>query len=173
MSAVEGMDVIVCAASSTQIPFGPIQVDYRGTVALIEAAMASESVKHFILVTSLGTNNQLAWPVGTLNLFFGLLFWKSLAENKLFESGLPYTVIRPGGLERLKDNAKDTLKVELYPAKALNVGVVSRLYIAEIIAECVLHTEDAKNKVIEVTTSEGKSDRELIDLVRDVPVHST
>jgi len=72
----------------------------------------------------------------------------------------------------LKDDARETRKVELYPARALNVGVVSRFQIAEIVAECVLHPEDSRNKVIEVKTSEGKLDRELVDLIREVPIHA-
>jgi uncharacterized protein YbjT (DUF2867 family) len=36
--------------------------------------------------------------VNPFNLFYGLLWWKKQAEQVLQRSGLPYTIVRPGGL---------------------------------------------------------------------------
>jgi uncharacterized protein YbjT (DUF2867 family) len=52
---------------------------------------SAANVKHFILVTSLGTA-KFGWPASILNLFWGVLIWKAKAEKALKESGIPYTV---------------------------------------------------------------------------------
>lgn len=42
------------------------------------------------------------WRAGILNLFGGVLIQKRRAEVALEESGLPYVILRPGGMERPK-----------------------------------------------------------------------
>ena len=42
------------------------------------------------------------WCAGILNLFGGVLIQKRRAEVALEESGLPYVIVRPGGMERPK-----------------------------------------------------------------------
>lgn len=57
--ALEGVTGVVCAAACPESgvldPTGPKRIDGDGTIALISASKATESVKQFILITSLGT----------------------------------------------------------------------------------------------------------------------
>lgn len=59
------------------------------------AAAKQAGVKHFVLVTSIGTDDSVLNP---LNLFWGILFWKKRAEEDVQRSGMTYTIVRPGGL---------------------------------------------------------------------------
>ncbi|KAF9609998.1 hypothetical protein IFM89_019638 [Coptis chinensis] len=83
-------------------------------------------VDHFILLTSLGTN-KIGFPAAILNLFWGVLIWKRKAEEALIASGLPYTIVRPGGMERPTDAYKETHNVSLSKEDTLFGGQVSNL----------------------------------------------
>ena len=73
----------------------PEAVDYRGVRHLVEAAVATGQVEHFVLVSSMG----ITQPTHPLNRFANnILLWKGLGENALRFSGLAYTIVRPGGL---------------------------------------------------------------------------
>jgi hypothetical protein len=75
-------------------PLGPLNVDFNGTLNLIEAARRA-GVTRFVLVTSIGCDELL----NPLNFFFGVLVLKKQAELALARSGLEFTVVRPGGLK--------------------------------------------------------------------------
>ncbi|GFR44074.1 hypothetical protein Agub_g5234 [Astrephomene gubernaculifera] len=94
--AMEGCTAVVCCtgARDASDPLGPFNVDYQGTLNLIAAAKQL-GVRHFVLVSSIGADDLL----NPLNLFWGVLFWKKRAEAELQRSGLPYTIVRPGGLK--------------------------------------------------------------------------
>jgi uncharacterized protein YbjT (DUF2867 family) len=64
-----GVNAVICCtgASDPRDPFGPFNVDFQGTVNLVAAAKAA-GVKHFVLVTSIGTDD----PYNPLNLFWGV-----------------------------------------------------------------------------------------------------
>ena len=73
-----------------------------------------------------------------------------MAENYLRQSGIDYTIVRPGGLKAkpptgaLKISGEDTL----------NAGEISRDLVADV---CVASLTDgkAKNKVLEIVEDEG------------------
>jgi uncharacterized protein YbjT (DUF2867 family) len=96
-AAVQGVDYVVSALGSNvrnDPENTPERVDYGGVKALAEAAAAAR-VKHFVLVSSMGATH-LDHP---LNKMFGnILVWKLKGEDALRASGVPYTVVRPGGL---------------------------------------------------------------------------
>lgn len=72
----------------------------------MEASKAA-GVKHMVLVSSIGTDEPIANPA---NIFWGILFWKKRAEEHLQRSGLPYTIVRPGGLVTDEVDMKDSKK---------------------------------------------------------------
>ncbi len=74
---------------------GPQQVDAEGVKALIQAAPTD--LKQFVLVSSVGITRRNKPPFSILNAF-GVLDAKAAGENALIQSGLPYTIIRPGRL---------------------------------------------------------------------------
>lgn len=96
--AVAGARYVVWAVGSnsrSDPSNSPEAVDYRGVKNLVEAAVAAGGVGHFVLVSSRG----VAEPTHPLNRFANnILLWKGLGENALRFSGLPYTIVRPGGL---------------------------------------------------------------------------
>jgi len=73
----------------------PREVDYEGTLALIRAAKAA-GVGHVVVVGSMGGTQ----PDNFLNQIGdgSILAWKRAAELELVRSGLPYTIVHPGGL---------------------------------------------------------------------------
>ena len=84
---------------------------------------------------------------GLLNLFWGVLVFKKKAEKALEASGIPYIIVRPGGMERSTDSYKRTHNVRLATRDKLFGGQVSRLQVAELIAASVTYPDAAQNKV--------------------------
>ncbi|EIE24967.1 hypothetical protein COCSUDRAFT_83659, partial [Coccomyxa subellipsoidea C-169] len=74
---------------------GPEQTDYVAMKNLIEATPTS--VKRFVLTTSAGVDRSNQLPFNILNLF-GVLKFKKASEGVLQQSGLPWTILRPGRL---------------------------------------------------------------------------
>lgn len=72
----------------------PEEVDWLGQRHQIEAAKAA-GVQHIILVSSMGGTQ----PDHFLNKnMHNMVLWKRRAEQYLIASGVPYTIIHPGGL---------------------------------------------------------------------------
>ena len=96
-AAVRGVDYVVSALGSNvrNDPSNtPERVDYGGVRDLVNAA-ASAKVKHFVLVSSMGVTHD----DHPLNKMFGnILVWKRKGEEAVRASGVPYTIVRPGGL---------------------------------------------------------------------------
>ncbi|PSS29398.1 Protein TIC 62 like [Actinidia chinensis var. chinensis] len=143
--------VICCIGASEKEVFditGPYRIDYQATKNLIDAATVAK-VKHFILLTSLGTN-KIGFPAAILNLFWGVLIWKRKAEEVLLASGLPYTIVRPGGMERPTDAYKETHNITLSEEDTLFGGQVSNLQVAEFMAFMAKNRSLSYCKVVEV-----------------------
>jgi uncharacterized protein YbjT (DUF2867 family) len=95
--AIQGADAVVFAAGA-----GPGSgeerkwtVDYGGAVKLIEAAQ-HEGIRRYAIVSSMGAADPEA--TGASGTFAVYLQAKHDADEKLRESGLDYTIVRPGGL---------------------------------------------------------------------------
>lgn len=163
--------VVVCTIGASEKEIsdvtGPYRIDYKATENLIKAA-TSAKVNHFILVSSLGTT-KFGWPASILNLFWGVLIWKAKAEKALEESGLSYTIVRPGGMERPTDAYKETHNLILAPKDTYSGGQVSSLQIAELIAACVSNLDLAGNKVLEAIAETTAPLRPLKDLLAEAP----
>ena len=103
------------------------------------------------MLTSSGTAKRahtiLLSSAGLLNLFWGVLIFKKKAEKALQASGIPYVIVRPGGMERPTDAYKRTHNVKLATRDQLFGGQVSRLQVAELIAAAVSNPDIAENKV--------------------------
>ncbi|GLT58143.1 hypothetical protein SLA2020_310630 [Shorea laevis] len=143
--------VICCIGASEKEVFditGPYRIDYQATKNLVDAANSAK-VNHFILVSSLGTN-KFGFPAAILNLFWGVLIWKRKAEEALIASGIPYTIVRPGGMERPTDAYKETHNIILYPEDTTFGGQVSNLQVAELMACMAKNRSLSYCKVVEV-----------------------
>jgi uncharacterized protein YbjT (DUF2867 family) len=93
---MEGVSAVISALGTRQMfsrTNGLKQVDYYGNRRLIDAARKA-GIKHYILNSTMGVyaERSLFKP-------FSIPFYpKWQAENYLANSGLTYTIIRPGGL---------------------------------------------------------------------------
>ena len=141
-NAIAGCTVLICATGAKpSLDFtGPLQVDYFGTKNLVDIAKSS-GIKQFVLVTSLCVS-QFFHP---LNLFWLILFWKQQAENYLKESGLTYTIVRPGGLK----NEDNTYPIVMSSADTLFEGNIPRQKVAHICVESLLQPT-SRNKIVEI-----------------------
>jgi len=121
----------------------PETVDYRGTKSLVEAAVATGSVDHFVLLTSMGVTDIIHPLNRAAN---NVLLWKALGENALRFSGIPYTIVRPGGLS---DAPGGQAGIRAGQGDSMVQGFIPR---ADVAAVCVkaLGNPDAIKKTLEV-----------------------
>ncbi|KAI7758267.1 hypothetical protein M8C21_003613, partial [Ambrosia artemisiifolia] len=162
--------VICCIGASEKEIFdvtGPYRIDFLATKNLIDAAAAAKA-KHFMLVTSLGTN-KFGFPAAVLNLFWGVLCWKRKAEEALLASGIPYTIVRPGGMERPTDSFKETHNLTLSPGDTLFGGLVSNLQVAELLAFMAKNPNLSYCKVLEVVAETTAPLTPMGDLLTKIP----
>ena len=169
-AAVAGADAVVCCLGAPETEFNPSNprlIDGEGVTRLVAAAKRAGSVKHFVLVSSLGTG-KFGWPAASLNLFFGVLHWKREGELALIRSGLPYTIVRPGGMERPTDDYYKTHNLVLGEADARFGGQVSRLQVSWVVRESLLNPALSANKVVEVVAEEKAKKKEITALLDGV-----
>ncbi|KAH7833559.1 hypothetical protein Vadar_007588 [Vaccinium darrowii] len=162
--------VICCIGASEKEVFditGPYRIDYQATKNLVDAATVAK-VNHFILLTSLGTN-KVGFPAAILNLFWGVLIWKRKAEEALLASGLPYTIVRPGGMERPTDAYKETHNISLSKEDTLFGGQVSNLQVAELMAFMAKNPSLSYCKVIEVIAETTAPLTPMGELLEKIP----
>ncbi|XP_045819677.1 protein TIC 62, chloroplastic [Trifolium pratense] len=150
--ALGNASTVVCTIGASEKEVfdvtGPFRIDYQATKNLVDAATVAK-VNHFILVTSLGTN-KFGFPAAILNLFWGVLCWKRKAEEALLASGIPYTIVRPGGMERPTDAYRETHNVTLSTEDTLFGGQVSNLQVAELMAVMAKNRDLSYCKIVEV-----------------------
>jgi uncharacterized protein YbjT (DUF2867 family) len=139
-------------------PTGPYKVDYEGNKNLVDAAK-NASVERFVMVSSLCVS-KLFHP---LNLFWGVLYWKQQAEDYLKNSGVPYTIVRPGGLK----NEDNDQAIVMSSADTLFEGSIPRQKVAQVCVEA-LNQPTAKNKVVEIVTSQSAAPQPLATLFATV-----
>jgi uncharacterized protein YbjT (DUF2867 family) len=109
-AAVKGATYVISTigAGGVEPPNNAENIDYKGVVNLTDASKAA-GVKHFVLMSSIGAGDTN--PETFLNKRFGMVLkWKGDGEQHLRKSGVPYTIVRPGGLADC-DPGKVGLKV--------------------------------------------------------------
>jgi uncharacterized protein YbjT (DUF2867 family) len=127
--ALAGADAAVFAAGAGP-GSGPARkrtVDYGGAVKLVDACLSKE-IRRYVMVSSIGSNRPETWS----DQMRPYQEAKSEADKYLVESGLDYTIVRPG---RLTDDP-GTGKVEI--AETVEYASVSRDDVAAVLAECLV-----------------------------------
>lgn len=120
---------------------GSTRADFLGNKHLIDAAVAAQT-KRFILISSIGSGNSAqAMPDSVLEVLGPVLKEKAQAEDYLANSGLAYTVIRPGGLVSEPATGQEVLTED--PKVA---GSIPRAAVATLAVRC-LNSDKAVNKV--------------------------
>lgn len=118
------------------------RADFLGNKNLIDLAVKA-GVQKFILVSSIGSGNSAAAiPPSALATLAPVLAEKEQAEKHLIESGLTYTVIRPGGLKSEPATGNGLLTED--PRIA---GTIHRADVAQLICRC-LNSDRANNKIL-------------------------
>jgi uncharacterized protein YbjT (DUF2867 family) len=131
---VDGADAVVFAAGAGP-GSGPERkrtVDYGGAVKLIEAAKANR-ISRYLMVSSMGADRPEAWT----DEMTPYLQAKADADSALADSGLDYTIIRPGYLT----DEDGTGRIEAGPR--LDRGRIPREDVAATLLACL----DAPNTI--------------------------
>ncbi len=104
--------------------------DFDGNRNLIEAAQR-HGVKRFVLITTIGAGDSINAAPWIAKLVLGrFMKLKTLAENLLRESGLDWTIIRPGHLKEGPPSGRAVLATD-----PKTQGVVLRTDVAELVAQ--------------------------------------
>jgi uncharacterized protein YbjT (DUF2867 family) len=115
---------------------------------LAEAARAA-GIRQFVLVSS----RSVTQDDNPLNTMFGdVLKWKLKGEDALRASGVPYTVVRPGGLLN-KPGRQQTVVFEQGDTVSTQT-TIARADVADICVQALKHPE-ALNKTFEASSVAG------------------
>lgn len=118
------------------------RADFLGNKNLIDVALKAK-VDKFILVTSIGTGNSApALPPQAMQTLAPVLAEKEKAERHLIDSGLTYTIVRPGGLKS-EPATGNGLVTENFQV----VGTIHRADVAQMVCRC-LFSEKANHKIL-------------------------
>lgn len=118
------------------------RADYLGNKNLIDVAVKA-GVQKFILISSIGSGNSaVALPPQALATLGSVLVEKEQAEKYLIESGLTYTIIRPGGLKSEPATGNGVLTEDSRVA-----GTIHRADVADLVCRC-LNSDRANNKIL-------------------------
>jgi uncharacterized protein YbjT (DUF2867 family) len=152
--ALQGCDALVIATGARpSIDLAaPLKVDAFGVRQQIRACQAV-GVKRLVLVSSLCAGLWLH----PLNLFGLILVWKRLGEQWLEQSGLDWTVIRPGGLKEAEDNLA-AQQVHYSAADQQQEGSIPRRLVARVCLEA-LETPASSGRIVEITSSDRPLER--------------
>jgi uncharacterized protein YbjT (DUF2867 family) len=122
---------------------GPEEIDNLG-VANLAAAAKGAKVKHLVLVSSAAASRASDYPVAFMR---PILAAKFKGENAVRASGVPYTIVRPGGLI---DEPGGKLAVLLVQGDKES-GRIPRADVATICIEA-LGRQSAQGKTFEATS---------------------
>ncbi len=143
--AVEGCDAIIFAAGA-----GPGSgaarketMDYGGAVKLVEAA-EKHGVRRYLMLSAMGASD----PESGSEVMQPYLYAKARADERLQESNLNYTIIRPGSLT----NEEGTGKIQAAPSIG-HRGEISRDDVAETFV-AALEAESTYRKTFEILSGD-------------------
>ncbi|KAM3312149.1 hypothetical protein ACQJBY_032250 [Aegilops geniculata] len=165
----EGVTHVICTTGTTAFPSKrwdgdntPERVDWDGVRNFVSAM--PQTVKRLVLVSSIGVTkyNEIPWSIMNL---FGVLKYKKMAEDFVRNSGIPFTIIRPGRLTDgpytsydlntlVKATAGERRAVEIGQGDKL-VGEASRLVVAEACIQA-LDIESTQGKIYEISSVKGE-----------------
>jgi uncharacterized protein YbjT (DUF2867 family) len=138
---------------------GPRRVDFEGNANLIEAAEAAE-VKHFVLVSIHGASSEHPME---------LYRAKSMAEQRLRESRLEWTIIRPTAFKELWSGIVGDPLLKSGTAMVFGRGdnpinFVSVHDVARLVEKAVID-RDLRGRILEVGGPENLTLNRLVEIV--------
>ncbi|NES99178.1 MAG: SDR family oxidoreductase [Sphaerospermopsis sp. SIO1G2] len=143
----------------------PLIVDYQAVENLVKAA--PQNLQRFVFVSSSGVERKNQFPYKILN-GFGSLDAKEKGENAIINSGIPYTIIRPGRLvdgpftaydlaTLLKISTEGKLGVVLEKGDQLN-GDASRIDVAAACVESLFYS-NTENQIFAIVNQGQRPDK--------------
>lgn len=152
-AALDGVAVVINAAGAGAgggEGNTPEKVDFEGARNLAEAA-AEAGVGHYVLVSSRGVTDENHY----LNqMFDNVLTWKLRGEEAVAACGVPYTIVRPGGLS---DDPGGSQKIVFEQGDRRSQGIsITRADVARVCVAALQH-EEARNKVFEIHAEDGET----------------
>lgn len=152
--AAAGADAVVFAAGAGAGSGADRKetMDFGGAVKLIEAAKRGD-VDHYVMVSSMGADADHDGD----ETFDVYLRAKGRADAELAESGLGYTIVRPGGLTDEPATGK------VFASESGERGSVPRADVAAVLA-AVLAEENARGKTFEVISGETSIEEAVLAL---------
>jgi uncharacterized protein YbjT (DUF2867 family) len=147
-AAMDGVSIVISAigAGRGDPSNGPEFVDYGGVKNLVESAAAT-GAQQFVLVSSMGVTHE---DHALNKMFNNILIWKFKGEEVLRNSGIAYTVVRPGGLI---DEAGGESSL-LFQQGDTGEGRIPRADVARVIVTALSQPE-ARDKTFEVISGDG------------------
>ena len=146
--AFESVDVLVSAIGSTGGDNSEM-IDYEGSINFVEAAKEA-GVSHIIYMSSIGAGGAENFSTVILNLVADkTMKWKSLGEDYIRNSGIDFTIVRPGGLR----GDPGTLGIRFEQGDEV-IGWIPRGDVAAVMVESIFN-DDASNKTFEVINDES------------------
>jgi uncharacterized protein YbjT (DUF2867 family) len=126
-----GVDRVISALGATETTGQntPEAVEYNGNVNLIDLAKANQ-LKQVVMITSLSAGRVDQDP--ELAKRFRGMVWKNRSEHYLRQSGVPYTIVGPGGL---RDYPGGEQGIRFYAEREIETGVISREDVGMVMAE--------------------------------------
>jgi uncharacterized protein YbjT (DUF2867 family) len=146
--AVDGCDGVICAVGVHKTRWKRACVDGDGIINLARAAEHA-GVRRFVLMSGLGVGDSMAWmplPVKGLFRLIGagpLLREKTRSEEYVRSSGLAWTILRPGGLHRVRMRSEPALTTGKLP------GLCGLQAVADVAVRC-LGSANAAGRVLTV-----------------------
>ena len=139
-AAMTDVDAVISTIGG--LPQDGKRADYEGNKNLIDAAVRA-GVKKFVLITSIGSGESVvALPPRALEALGAVLAEKEKAEQHLIQSGLTYTIIRPGGLK--SEPATGTAILTEDPKIS---GTIHRADVADLVVKCLI-SDRANHKIL-------------------------
>jgi uncharacterized protein YbjT (DUF2867 family) len=152
--ALDGADFVI-SAIGTGGEVSPEVIDYKGSLALIDASKAA-GIKKIIMITSGG----VTWRYHPVNWFSNdVLKWKRKAEIYLRASGLTHVIVRPNG--GLSDEPANTETITFTQTDKWG-GKIGRDDVAVVCVNALMYQE-ADNKTFEIQNDDDGSQVKDVD----------
>ena len=155
LSGCSGLVIATGARPSINLA-GPLLVDAFAVRSQLKAC-AAVGLSRVVLVSSLCAGRWRHF----LNLFGLILVWKRLGERWLEQSGLDWTVVRPGGLSE-DDNRSGQEGVVFSRADQQQSNSIPRRLVAQVCLDA-LEEPGACGRIIEITSSAHQPQQRLGD----------
>lgn len=153
-TAIRGVSAVISSigAGRGDPSNGPEFVDYGGVKNLVEAA-ADAGVEQFVLVSSMGVTHE---DHALNKMFNNILIWKLKGEEAVRNSGVTYTVVRPGGLTDEPGGERALLFLQGDSGQ----GRIPRADVARALV-AALNLPEARSKTFELISGEGSPSMSL------------